>query len=520
MSFEIVEVIDSLDLNKSSGPNSVPIHILKSCKHFISNSLVKILNLSFETGIFPDLCKLAKVVPIFKKEDPLLCKNYRPISLLPIFSKIFEKVIYTRMYQYLDNNHLLYDKQFGFRNKHSTSHALISLTESIKKCLDNKEIVSGIFVDLAKAFDTVNHAILCNKLTYYGFRGKFNELIKSFLSNRKQYVSINGFNSENLNINCGVPQGSTLGPLLFLIYINDLHLSLKFSTSSHFADDTCLIYSSKNPKTLETNLNYDLKKLNQWLCANRLSLNIDKTKLLIFHSKYNKLQHNIIIKMNDVRLVPSRSVKYLGVYLDDNLSWNIHIKELSKKLSRANGIISKLRHYVPKSTIMQIYYSLFYSHISYGISVWSLTTQKHIDKILILQKKCVRILNSASFIDHTNPLFIDNRIIKFSDIICIYQLLLANQFINDTLPDDLKCLFSYSRSIHDHNTRNSKTSFFVPLISSTNYGELSLKYKIPFSWNEFSRVCPDIIGKSYKCSKKILNNHFIDKYKTEEIVRM
>ena len=264
---EILDIINSLDLNKSLGPNSIPIYILKISKDFFSNNLAKIINLSFKTGIIPDLCKIAKVVPIFKKEDPLLCKNYRPISLLPIFSKIFVKIIYTRMYKFLDKNHLLYDKQFGFRNKHSTSHALINLTESIKNYLDNKELVSGIFIDLEKAFDTVNHEILCNKLTYYGFRGKFNELIKSILSNRKQYVSINGYDYENLDINCGVPQGSTLGPLLFIIYINDLQHSLKFATTSHFADATCLIYASKNPKTLETNINYDLKNLNQWLCA-------------------------------------------------------------------------------------------------------------------------------------------------------------------------------------------------------------------------------------------------------------
>ena len=132
MTYEILDIIDSLNIRKSIGPNSLPIYILKTCKEFISTSLVKIVNISFKTGIFPDLCKIAKVVPIFKKENPLLCNNYRPISLLPTFSKIFEKVIYTRMYEYLDKNHLLYDKQFGFRSKHSTSHALISLTESIK----------------------------------------------------------------------------------------------------------------------------------------------------------------------------------------------------------------------------------------------------------------------------------------------------------------------------------------------------------------------------------------------------
>ena len=146
------------------------------------------------------------------------------------------------MYSFLEINKLLQDKQFGFRSKHLTTHALISLTESIKNFLDKKEIVSGIFIDLEKAFDTVNHSILCDKLNYYGFRGKFNHLIKSYLTKRKQFVSINGYDSTNLDITCGVPQGSTLGPLLFLLYINDLQHSLKFAKSSHFADDTCLTF--------------------------------------------------------------------------------------------------------------------------------------------------------------------------------------------------------------------------------------------------------------------------------------
>ena len=292
------------------------------------------------------------------------------------------------MYSFLEKNNLLQDKQFGFRSKHSTTHALISLTESIKNFLDKKDIVSGIFIDLEKAFDTVNHSILCDKLNYYGFRGKFNDLIKSYLTNRKQFVSINGYDSTKLDITCGVPQGSTLGPLLFLLYINDLQNSLKFAKSSHFADDTCLTYSNKNPKTLETNLNHDLKNLTQWLRANRLSLNVDKTKLLIFKSKYNKNQYqDMIIKLLGKRLEPSTSVKYLGIHIDHNLSWDCHIKEMNAKLSRTNGILSNLRHYVPKKTMLSVYYALFYSHTTYGSLVWSLTTQKNLDSIFMLQKK-------------------------------------------------------------------------------------------------------------------------------------
>ena len=207
------------------------------------------MNLSFKTGIFPDLCKLSKIIPIFKKDDPMFCVNYRPISLLPIYSKIFEKLIYTRMYSFLNCNNLVYDKQFGFIAKHSVNHALISTTELIKHQLEHGNYVAGIFIDLEKAFDTVNHEILIGKLLYYGFRGIPLNLIKSFLSNRKQYVSINGFESNKLDTTCEVPQGSTLGPLLFLIYINDLRLSLKSSTASHLADDTSIIYQSKKLKT-------------------------------------------------------------------------------------------------------------------------------------------------------------------------------------------------------------------------------------------------------------------------------
>ena len=218
-------------------------------------------------------------MPIFKKDDPLDCVNYRPISLLPVFSKIFEKIIYSGMYEFLELNELIYNCQFGFRANHSTNHDIISMTKSIKPFLDSGDFVAGIFIDLEKVFDTVNHQILCNKLNYYGFRGKINGLLKSFLSNRKQFVSINGYDSSCLEIKCGVPQGSTLVPLLFLLYINDLRFSLKHAITSHFADDTIIIYASKITKTIETNLNYDLKCVSEWLRSNRLSLNVSKTKL-------------------------------------------------------------------------------------------------------------------------------------------------------------------------------------------------------------------------------------------------
>ena len=255
---EIEKIINSLDANKSTGPNSIPVFILKFLKPFFSFWLTQLINLSMEVSTFSDLLKTAKIASIHKKESKLNPENYRPISLLSTLCKIYEKVLYVRLYSHLMKNKLVYDKQYGFRCHYSTNHALVSLTERIKSLLDSTNFVAGDIVDLEKAFDTVNHNILCDKLNYYGIRGSANKLLKLYLTNRKQYISVNGFDSYTSNITCGVPQGSSLGPLLFLIYINDFRLCLNKTEAGHFADDTFILYSNRNIKTIETVMNYEL----------------------------------------------------------------------------------------------------------------------------------------------------------------------------------------------------------------------------------------------------------------------
>ena len=307
--------------SKSTGPNGVPLFLLKTFCDFFSYWLSKLVNLSFQTGVFPDLLKVARVNPLHKKGSKLDHLNYRPISLLSIFSKIYEKLIYSRVYSYLIRKNLIYEKQFGFRMNHSTNHAIISLTENIRKLLDHGHYVCGIFIDLEKAFDTVSHDILCQKLEYYGIRGNVNKLFQSYLSNRKQYVSINGSVSEISDITCGVPQGSSLGPLLFLIYINDFRLSLNKTSAGHFADDTFITYNSKKLKTLETVVNTELKQVVKWLNLNKLSLNTGKTELIFFHSKRHTMSYdNISIKFNGFKLTPVTHIKYLGMYIDRYLT--------------------------------------------------------------------------------------------------------------------------------------------------------------------------------------------------------
>ena len=312
------------------------------------------------------------MAPLHKTIDPSHCYQFLAKFLKSLF---FQGLVY------LIKNKLIYSKQFGFCSNYSTNHALISITKHIRGLLDTGYYVCGIFVDLEKAFDTVNHNSLCEKLNHYGLRGNVNKLIRLYLDNRRQYVSLNGFDSEIKNVNCGVPLGSSLGPLLFLIYINDFRLCLDKTNCGHFADDTFIMYNNKKLKSIETIVNTELKQVSPQLTLNKLSLNSDKTKLSFFHSQRHSLSYDVIsIKFSGKKLYPVDNIKYLGMYIDKYLSWNYHILQLSKKL-RANSILSKLRHNAPIETCLQVYYAIFYSHLIYGCNIWGLTKEENLNKI-------------------------------------------------------------------------------------------------------------------------------------------
>ena len=400
-------------MGKSSGPNSIPIKLLKVLDLQISNNLSILINESFEIGIFPEKLKIAKVIPIFKKGLASRKSNFRPISLLSVFSKLFEKLMHKRLYRFLEICEILFCMQFGYRTGHSTDHALISLTETIKSSLDKNRYGCGIFIDFQKAFDTVNHEILLKKLEHYGIAIARNWFY-SYHSCRKQFVSVNGHSSSLREISCGVPQGSVLGPLLFLIYINDLPNSSQFLSFFLFAYDTHIYYESNDLVILMRKVNKELKKVKLWLDSNKLALNVDKTNFVQFHSPRKKLSEYADLKIGKQFIQRTLYVKFLGVMMDEHLTWRCHTTELSKKLSRTAGILFKVQHHVPLPILICLYNSLFSSFLNYGISAWGLTYETYLNPLFRLQKKILRAIKFQPFSAPSSPIFHTLKIPKLS----------------------------------------------------------------------------------------------------------
>ena len=511
---EIANIISSLNSNKTSGPNSIPYRVLFLLKNEISKQLADLFNLSFMTGVFPSVLKTAKVVPVFKKDSKLNYSNYRPISLLSNIEKILEKLMYKRLYAFLDYNNIIYDLQFGFRQQYSTSHALINITENIRKALDDGNIGCGVFVDLQKAFDTVDHQILLAKLNHYGIHGVSNDWFKSYLSNRNQYVSINGYESGLAAINCGVPQGSVLGPLLFLLYINDLNQAKKFCKVHHFADDTNLLCLSNSIKKLSKLVNADLKHLLNWLNANKISLNVKKTEMIIFKSKQKKLEGDLKIKLCGKRLYPTESVKYLGVKIDANLTWQHHVNDLSTKLNRANALLFKMRKYVSLKILRSIYFAIFDSYLSYCCLVWAQNFST-IQRIIILQKKAVRIINFQPRNFHTSPLFKQNSILKFQDKICLENILFVSKSLNNLSPSIFNTWFSFSSDQHNYETSSStQGNLMKPFYKTNRYGKYSITISAIGSWNKIQKQLKNMLLKDLSSNKMktVVTNFYFKSY--------
>ena len=322
-------------MNCIDGINNI---LVKLSATVVVRFLKHLINISFAAGIFPEKLKYAKVLPLHKGGSKLEENNYRPISLLVIWSKIYERAMSKRVYNFFESCNLLSNCQVGFRSKHCTIDALVELTENVRqKC--NVKSIHCFFLDLRKAFDTIDHIILLQKLDSYGVRSKALDCFKSYLTNRQQRVEVNGVISKWQSVKYGVPQGSILGPLLFLIYINDLPLRCTNSKSLLFADDTNLTFIDVESEVVQK----ELSEVKDWLAANKLSLNVNKTVQM--NVKQNAIDNVFLIDNSTINVQPV--CKYLGVFVDNKLSFVSHVQYVTSRLSKQCGIMAKLRHFAP-----------------------------------------------------------------------------------------------------------------------------------------------------------------------------
>lgn len=484
---EIANMINKFPTGKAPGWDGLSYFVIKKARNALATPLALLFNQSISQGVFPDDLKIGKVVPIHKGGSRHDLINYRPITILSVFSKVFEKLMFSRLIAFVNKHGLLSQSQYGFRANRSTELAILDVLSKIIDAFENKQFSVGIFLDLSKAFDTVNHDILLNKLEHFGVRGLALDWFRSYISNRRQFVTFNSHNSLEKLITCGVPQGSVLGPLLFIIYVNDICYSSDLLSFCLFADDTNLIYNHHNVDTAIQHVNAELVKINSWLISNKLSINLLKTHYIVFCPRQHKYQGMFTLSIDGTKLSQVSSTKFLGLCMDENLTWNNHIDVLCGKISKNVGVMNRLKNFVPKNVLLTLYNSFVLSYLNYGLLSFGGSSSIHsINKLVVLQKKAVRIVNNAGFVEHTTPLFANSNILKLTDLYNHRLGVFMYKYTHNLLPQIFNNLFSFNFSIHSYGTRSSsKGNLFV------RHNRTSLFKNSPFQrgvifWNDLS----------------------------------
>ena len=433
---EVENIISNL--NNSKGTYFAP-RILKLISPILSPVLTKLFNCCVKEGYFPKELKIAKVIPLYKNKGSINdISNYRPISMLSVFSKIFEKLIHNEVSNFFDSHNLFSSSQYGFRQKHSTVHALINAVSNLQESIDEGNSALGIFVDFSKAFDTVNHTILLHKLENYGIRGTVHKLLSSYLSDRYQYVTYGGLNSTLLKVTCGVPQGSVLGPLLFIIFVNDISNVNNKVKYVLFADDLNMFLTNRDRKLLYQQANEVLLDIYNYCFENMLIINFEKCCYIDF-SRHNK-KEDFYVDISNIEFKKVDKCKFLGVYINSELNWSDQIKNVIAQVSKSCGSLYSIRLHVPSKVLRQVYVSLVQPYLTYCIPLWGSSFNSNlIHKLFTLQKKCIRIISGKTekiggMFQHTKPLFFRLKILTVSNLYFYFSGCIAMRILNQTIP--------------------------------------------------------------------------------------
>ena len=435
-SHEVYDIIKDMK-NKATLDTKVgPLKIANSNFKF-TDTLAKIISTSFEQGIFPQSLKIARVVPVFKAGTKTEVSNYRPISLLASFSKIYEKLMHNRLIAFLNSNNSLYECQYGFRSGRSCEHALLTAQSSILNALNKRQIALLLLIDFSKAFDMVEHSILIRKLENYGIRGIALNWIKSYLANREQFVTVSGKDSSRRLMSYGVPQGSILGPLFFIIYINDLPGISNLAKFILYADDANIIITGKNTMEISEKLAVVTNMLLEWVDSNGLALNLKKTNYIIFARQ--KINDSFSLTIANTKIERKTEARFLGIIIDEKMTWKSHIAAIKTKMSRYVGIMYKLKGVLPIQARKQIFHSFVQSHLNYCSLIWGFSSKSNIEALFAGQKKGIRAVMSGkvnyfykngNLPTHTKPAFNELSIMTVHNIIVQNALLFMNKISN------------------------------------------------------------------------------------------
>ena len=487
---EVARVLSGMK-NKNCNLYEVPVFIYKMMSEIVSPFIVKIFNASIVSGKFPDILKHSTIIPVFKSGNPKSRENYRPISTISVLSKIIEKLMCCRTMNYLCKFDIICANQFGFRPGFSTSDAVLQFVDECSEAFNRKDYLLATLLDFSKAFDTVNHSILLKKLEYYGFRGKVLEWFESYLSGRLSRVRVNEEYSEYKCYNIGVPQGSVLGPVLFIIYINDLHRTCTNLKFIHYADDTTAVFSGNHLPSVFVSVNDSLSIVDSWLQSNRLSLNVSKTSYMIFTHRSLPLNlPDVVIRGSPIARV--NSCTFLGITIDDRLSFTTHVNNISNKISRSLGVIRKASSYVQYPILKSLYFSLIYPYLIYCVPVWGNSSIGNVKKIETVHNRVLRFLNRFNF----NP---DN-IMSFRSLykyfvsikMYSYNVLKSSSYFSNKISNLIPIHHHHTRFI-DANLLNFPNMYKTVCQNNFFYQSVSIWNELPYvirqcnSINKFKR---------------------------------
>jgi len=419
-----------------------------------------LFNLSVLNGICPAALKIAKIIPIFKKGTHTCSDNYRPISILNTISKIFESIVAKKLSSFFNKYDIIYKYQFGFRKHYSTNMALINAIDEILTALNDNNYVAALYLDLSRAFDSLDRKILLLKLENYGIRGCMLNWLRSYLISRRQYVEIDGIKSDIMEINYGVPQGSVLGPLLFLIYINDVGcIDELINVPKVYADDTNLFINAPTIPELNVKCQNAINKIALWMSANRLTINLEKTFYMIFNPHFlARDTENLKLSLNNVPILRVSNIKFLGVVIDERLEWKNHILDLCNSLKCYVGIFYRISQKVPVHILKSLYFALVHSKVSYAIQVYANTYSAYLHDLEVLNNRLLRMLQHRPLATNTANLYKFYNTLPISKLFRFQFLMLAHRiiFLPETVPLAISDGILFNSDIHTYNTRASK----------------------------------------------------------------